>query len=76
MTVSVVIYLGYRGGGGIICYIKFIYLSLYLAEILFWLLLKLFFHGGAASNQRLPAPLAEKENQDIKHINCKDVVSS
>ena len=78
MTVSVVIYLGYRGGGGgIICYIKFVYLSLYLAEILFWLLLKhFFFHDGAASNQGLPATLAEKENQDIKHTNCKDVVSS
>ena len=25
---------------------------------------------------RHPAPLAEKENQDIKHTNCKDVVSS
>ena len=76
MTVSVVIYLGYRVGGGIICYIKFIYVSLYLAVILFWLLLKhFFFHYGAASNQRLPAPLSEKENQDIKHTNCKDMVS-
>ena len=73
MTVSVVIYLGYRGE----LFVKsFIYLSLYLAEILFWLLLKHFFHDGAASNQRLPALLAEKENQDIKHTNCKDVVSS
>ena len=58
MTVSVVFYLGYRGE--ISGYIKFIYLSLYLAEILFWLLLKQFFHNGAASNQRLPAPKAEK----------------
>ena len=31
---------GIQGGGGDFCYIKFIYLSLYLAEILFWLLLK------------------------------------
>ena len=73
MTVSVVIYFGIQGE--IICYMKFIYLSLYLAEILFWLLLKHFFRDGAASNQRLPAPLAEKENQDIKHTNCKDLVS-
>ena len=57
--------------GGIIGFIKFIYLSLYLAEILFWLLLKHFFHDGAASNQRLPAPLAEKELNDrrIKKLN-------
>ena len=57
--------------GEIIGYIKFIYLSLYLAEILFWLLLKHFFHDGAASNQRHPASLAEKELNDrrIKKLN-------
>ena len=66
--------------GEIIGYIKFIYLSLYLAEILFWLLLKQFFHDGAASNQRLTAPKAEKnlrsQNQEIKQTTCKDVASS
>ena len=44
MTVSVVIYLGYME--------KLLVISLYLAEILVWLLLKHFFHNGAASNQR------------------------
>ena len=53
MTVSVVIYLGYRG--------KLLAISLYLAEILYGLLLKHFFHNGAASNQRLPAPKVEKK---------------
>ena len=59
MTVSVVIYLGYRG-------IKFIYLSLYLVAFV-----EAFFHNGAASNQRLPAPKAEKELNDrkIKKLN-------
>ena len=52
MTVSVVIYLGYRG--------KLLVISLYLAKILFGLLLKHFFHNGAASNQRLPTPKVEK----------------
>ena len=53
MTVSVVIYLGYRG--------KLLVISLYLAEILFRLLLKHFFHNDAASNQWHPAPKVEKE---------------
>ena len=64
MTVSVVIYLGYRG--------KLLVISLYLAEILCWLLLKhFFFHNGAASNQRLPAPKVETELNDhkIKKLN-------
>ena len=54
MTVSVVIYLGYRG--------KLLVISLYLAKILFGLLLKHFFHNGAASNQRLPTPKWKKLN--------------
>ena len=59
MTVSVVIYLGYRE--------KVLVISLCLAEILVWLLLKhFFFHNGAASNQRLPAPKVEKERNDRK----------
>ena len=63
MTVSVVIHLGYRG--------KILVISLYLAEILFWLLLKHFFRNGAASNQRLSAPKVEKELNDrkIKKLN-------
>ena len=64
MTVSVVFYLGYRG--------KLLVISLYLAEILSWLLLKhFFFHNGAASNKRLPAPKVEKELNDrkIKKLN-------
>ena len=63
MTVSVVIYLGYRE--------KLLVISLYLAEILVWLLLKHFFHNGVASNQRLPAPKVEKERIDrkIKKLN-------
>ena len=64
MTVSVVIYLGYRG--------KLLAISLYLAEILVWLLLKHFvFHNGAASNQRLPAPKVEKKlnHRKIKKLN-------
>ena len=63
MTVSVVIYLGYRE--------KLLVISLYLAEILVWLLLKHFFHNGAALNQRLPAPKVEKERIDrkIKKLN-------
>ena len=53
--------------GKIIGYIKFIYSSLYLAEIIFLAFVEaFFFHDGAASNQRLPAPLAEKE------LTCKD----
>ena len=73
MTVSVVIYLGCRG--------TFLALSLYLAEILFWLLLKHFFHNGGASNQRLPALKVEKELSDrkIKKLNrliAKDLVST
>ena len=68
MTVSVVIHLGYRG--------KLLVFSLYLAEILFWLLLKHFFsHNVAASNQRLPAPKVEKELNDrkIKQTNSKEL---
>ena len=57
--------------GEIIGYIKFIYLSFYIAEILFWLLLKHFFHDGLASNQGLPTPKAEKElnSRKIKKLN-------
>ena len=39
--------------GEIICYIKFIYLSLYLAEIFFLAFVEAFFFM-MASNQRLP----------------------
>ena len=58
MTVSVVIYLRYRE--------KLLVISLYLAEILFGLLLKHFFHNSAASNQRLPAPKVGKKLNDSK----------
>ena len=63
MTVSVVIYLGYRG--------ELLVISFYLAEILCWLLLKHFFHNSAASNQRIPAPKVETELNDrkIKKLN-------
>ena len=63
MTVSVVIYMGYRE--------KLLVISLYLAEFLVWLLLKHFFYNGAAWNQRLPAPKVEKERNDrkIKKLN-------
>ena len=64
MTVSVVFYLRYRK--------KLLVISLYLAEILFGLLLKhFFFHNSAASNQRLPAPKVEKNLNDgkIKKLN-------
>ena len=50
---------------------KLLVVSLYLAEILFLLLLKHFFHIGAASNQLLLAPKVEKELNDrkIKKLN-------
>ena len=67
MTVSVVIYLG--------CREKVLVISLYLAEILVWLLLKHFFHNGAASNQRLPAPKVEKERNDRKVKKLKRLIA-
>ena len=49
--------------------------SLYLAEILIWLLLKPFFlDNGAALNQRLPAPKVEKNLTIAKSGNYTDLL--
>ena len=74
MIVSVVII--WDIGGNYLLYQIYLLIPLFSCNPILALVEAVFFHDVAASNQRLPAPLAEKENQDIKHTNCKDVVSS
>ena len=64
MTVSVVIYLGYRGN----IWLYQIYL---LIPLFSWIPILAFVeafvcHDGATSNQRIPVPKAEKELNDRK----------
>ena len=63
-------------GGSYLLYQIYLLIPLFSCNPILAFVEAFFFRDGAASNQRLPAPLAEKENQDIKHTNCKDVVSS
>ena len=73
MTVSVVFYLGYRGGGGggnYSLYQIYLFIPL-LAEILFWLLLKQFFSQWCGFESTTSRSESGKELNDrkIKKLN-------